>query len=277
MNKRRFQRAVLLTGFIGLLLLGGYSVWLFQVQRNQYALNRQLIAALTKQDTSQALLLVNKGADPNTPHDPPPTPSLKHFLDHLLPRSALPETENNSPTAFLIACGWTDVWSPSAPKCPESPQLVQAMLVHHANINTTNDDRRTALHWAVWSDYRQTASVLLEHGASVNAVDVGRWTPLMAACTTESPEMVRLLLDHKAVVNLQDEIGQTGLYMAVFHLLTYHPGSDDRATTDTIRQLIAHKADTDLPDQYGNTPLHRARQWHRSGLIALLQKAGAKK
>jgi hypothetical protein len=84
MNKRNFQRSGLLAGLIGLLLaIGGFGAWLFHSQRHQYIIDRQLITSLMKRDTSQALLLVQKGADPNTQFDPPPVPSLTHLWDYL--------------------------------------------------------------------------------------------------------------------------------------------------------------------------------------------------
>src|ERR1700683_3258649 len=103
MNKRRFRYSVLLTGFISLLLVGGYGQWLLQSQRHQYALDRQLIAALLKSDSQQALILVNSGANPNTRRVPLPPPSLGQLWNYLLHRSALPT--NDSATAFVIACG----------------------------------------------------------------------------------------------------------------------------------------------------------------------------
>lgn len=70
MNKRRFRNAVFLAGFLDLLLVGDSGYWLFQLQRHQYALDRQLISASVKHDNQKALALVNLGADPNTPYKP---------------------------------------------------------------------------------------------------------------------------------------------------------------------------------------------------------------
>ena len=116
MNKRRRYRAVLVLGTVGLLLTVACGLWL-RSDRRQEALNRQLIAALVKgdlppqfhyqYDDREALALVDAGADPNTPLVPSPAPSLRQLWNYVIHRSPLPA--NDSPSAFLIACGarWT--------------------------------------------------------------------------------------------------------------------------------------------------------------------------
>ena len=102
-------RSLLGFALILVLLLSGMGLWLHKEQK-QYALNRQLIEALTHFDTNQALALVKAGADPNTRLDPPPAPSLQLLLDQLLHRTPL---VNKSSTALLLACGVT--WLPPSP------------------------------------------------------------------------------------------------------------------------------------------------------------------
>src|SRR5436305_1771341 len=53
----------------------------FRAQRRQYALNRQLIAALKQENDRRALVLVSAGADPNTRYEPTPVPSLPEFIN----------------------------------------------------------------------------------------------------------------------------------------------------------------------------------------------------
>src|SRR5689334_4539956 len=81
-----------------LILLAGVvlacGLWL-RAERRQYALNRQLIAALVKGDSKQALALVNAGADPNTRVKPSPMPTLLQSVKLLLYRS---QPDNDSLT-----------------------------------------------------------------------------------------------------------------------------------------------------------------------------------
>jgi len=215
MNKRRFQRAVLLTGFIGLLLVGGYGLWLFQTQRHQYALNRQLIAALRQGNHQQALVLVKSGADPNTPERPIPPPTIRQLWNHLFHRSPLPT--NDSPTAFLIACG--ESWTIDE----DDPQLVQTMLQHGAQKNAMSGGW-TPLIRSVFADRSKTVEVLLQSGVDVNAQERNGYTALVYSLmlgSTRQPSdysrdanIVHQLLSHGANRNLPDRYGVTPLQEA---------------------------------------------------------------
>ena len=101
-DMKRRRSLLLLFVLSALLLIAAGGLWLRQAKR-QYALNRQLIDALVHGDFKQALALVNAGADPNTRSTPPPAPTFKLLLHQLLHRSPVPV--NNSPTAFIMACG----------------------------------------------------------------------------------------------------------------------------------------------------------------------------
>jgi len=273
MNKRRFRRAVFLTGFVGLLLVGGYGLWLFQAQRNQYALDRQLIAALVKSDIVQGLALVKDGADPNAPHSPPPAPTLQRLFDFLFRRSSL--LRNDSPTAILIACG--DHWGEGEATLGnfrDAPQLVQTMLEHGANIETKDQEARKPLLLAIEDDKPQTVRVLLEHGADTNTKSKNGETPLQAACLARSSEYVRVLLEHGANANALDDNGTSVLCFAV---MCFDPSPDAIETKDIILHLLKHGADPNLSTKGVNTALELAQSMQRPDLVALLRKTGAKR
>jgi hypothetical protein len=177
----RRRRSTLVT----LLLLTGMIVsaglWL-RAERRQFALDRELIAALAKNDAQKALVLVNSGADPNTPYNPLPPPSLRQLWNYMLHRSPLPTTD--SPTAFCIVCGacWVDEsGSVKAMVGAENPQLVQSML---------------------------------QHGVKPNMHDTTGWTPLLYAVFFNHPKTVDLLLDHAADPNLPARDGTMALHVA---------------------------------------------------------------
>ena len=235
MNKRRFQRAVLLTGALTLLFVGVYGLWLFQAQRYQYALNDQLIAALVRRDTTQALLLVHAGANPNTPYVTPVPLSLRQLWDSLFHRSALPVNQN--PSVFLMVCGasWRDDDYPR----PDAPQLAQAMLQHGAHLNAKDGSGETPLMCAAQSNYPQTLDVLLGYGADINGKDEAGFTPLMEAAANDASDTVNLLLERGADVNSKNRSGETALFWAVRN-------SAPPNIKDVILQLIKHGADPDL-------------------------------
>src|SRR5579863_9697761 len=103
----RRKRAAQIMLFLLICLFVSTGLWL-RAERRQYALNRQLIAALVKGDNQRALALVNAGADPNMRYKPIPAPSLLQLVRQLLHRS--PPPINGSPTTLSIACGapWND-------------------------------------------------------------------------------------------------------------------------------------------------------------------------
>jgi hypothetical protein len=213
MNKRRRYRAVLVLGTVGLLLTVACGLWV-RSERRQEALDRQLIAALVKQDTAQALGLVNAGADPNTLCEPLPPPSFLQLWNSLLYHAPLPVNGGN--TAFCLACGSPlpgggDIIG----MVRDSPELVRSMIQHGAHLNTHGDIGFTPLMWAACSDHPQTISVLLDNGAEINAVDKAGDTALMrVASQRTSPRTMTLLLHHGANLNLSNKDGETALRLA---------------------------------------------------------------
>src|SRR5579871_5569409 len=101
MIRQRLRPFVLLTVLLLVtLVISGLGLWLRSAKR-QYALNRQLIAALIHHDDQKALTLVEAGADPNACYKPSSAPSLLKLVKQVLH----PSLASNSPTAFMIACG----------------------------------------------------------------------------------------------------------------------------------------------------------------------------
>jgi len=241
MNKLRLYRAVLLLGTVCLLITGGGGLWLRSVRR-QDALNRQLIAALVKQDAKQALVLVNAGADPNTPFDPPSPPTLTQLWNHLVHRTVLPRSVG----AFHMACGSfvsSDVDHVLPGMSTDEPHLVETML---------------------------------QHGAQKNAKDGLGWTPLFWSCMLGYPKTVDVLLKYGVDVNAQDSNGYTVLTWAIFVSPVNDPSQESK-NANLVRKLLAHRADPNLRNQLGQTPLQLAHDSGRGDLEALLKQAGAKK
>jgi ankyrin repeat protein len=246
MNQRRRYRTVLVVGAVFLLIVGACGLWLHSARR-QEALNRQLIAALVRGDAKQALVLVNAGADPNTPVEPLPAASLGQLWNTLVRRSPIPV--NHSPTALLIACGAS--WSKHVRyrsgllrvayggNTSDPVQLVEAMLRHGANAEAKDTNGMTPVMWATRQQNTKSLDALLKHGVNVNAIsDFGEW-PLSYAMSSSD--------------------------------------SSTDAAKNIILRLLAHGADPNMSDEYGNTPLQFAQQKDCPDFVALLKQAGAKK
>jgi ankyrin repeat protein len=189
---------------------------LWQSHQRQEALNRQLITALVNQDPKQALALVNAGADPNTPFQPPSPPSLKQLWNHLVHHTALPRKDTRS--ALFLACGAISFNE------PDDPQLVETMLQHGAQKNAKDGYGGTPLLWSIVAMRPKTVEILLNYGVDVNAHDSTAGTALcwviMLANRAYLPEqskdanLVRKLLAHGADPNLPDRNGKTPLQIA---------------------------------------------------------------
>lgn len=262
------RRALLLSITVVLALCAACGVWLHR-ERQQYALNRQLIAALERFDTTAALALVNAGADPNTQERATPAPSLKLLCNRLLHRSSF--ADNDSPTAFHLACStyWI-IHGSFGPvgAFPESLPLLRAMLAHGADLRATTDHRQNALHIAAYVGRWHTMELLLQQGADVNAKSDDNLTPLLWAAESEDAHSIRLLLARGANPNAQDTGGKTALHRAVRPLFA---SNMQTAATSMVLELLAHGADPDLPDRNGETPLMLAQKIKRLDLVALLK------
>lgn len=91
---------------------------------------------------------------------------------------------------------------------------LQRLLKQRADVNVTEGDGSTALHWAAYRDDLDAADLLLTVGAKVNAANDLGATPLWAAAMNGSDAMVRRLLQAGADPNLALAAGETPLMVA---------------------------------------------------------------
>jgi ankyrin repeat protein len=146
-------------------------------------------------------------------------------------------------------------------------EAVRALLKDGADVNTTQADGMTALHWAAQKGDVELANVLLyasanvkattriggytplliaskngdaamigaltKAGADPNATTVNGTTPLMLASASGKPAAVTTLLERGAAVNARESVkGETALTFAAAF-----------GRADVIRVLVAHGAD----------------------------------
>ena len=149
-------------------------------------------------------------------------------------------------------------------------EAVRALLKDGADVNTTQADGMTALHWAAQKGDVELAKVLLyasanlkattriggytplliaskngdalmidtltEAGADSNAPTMNGTTPLMLAAAAGKPAAVKALIDHGAIVNAKESVkGETALTFAAA-----------LGRADVIRVLTAHGADVKM-------------------------------
>jgi len=126
---------------------------------------------------------------------------------------------------------------------------VSRMLSSGADVNSTDQGGRTALHYVAADGRVELGILLIAAGADVNARDKKGWTPLHAAAREYRVDIARLLLDHGAFVDPQDTYGNTPLSKAVYY-------SGERG--DMIGLLLSYKADRHLKNYYSVSPLSLA-------------------
>jgi hypothetical protein len=216
-----------------LFVVGGLYLACFlwvRAEQRKYTLSRQLIEALKKEDTKQAVTLVEAGADPNTSLYPPPKPSLDGVLKELLHRSSpsANDSSDNGPTALLMACGacWftergflTKMNSDDRHMAP----VVEAMLLHGANANATGERGWTVLSLAATNGYTNIMLLLLQHGAAIDVQDGDGLTALRSAVDTQQCKAIKLLLQYHANVNVKDKNAVTPLGIALRDSRLYNP------------------------------------------------------
>ena len=215
---------------------------------------------------------------------------------------------------LLTACGLLAGSVPSgAAAADEAPLIaavkaedsgaVSALLDGGADVNATQPDGATALHWAAFRDHHEIASRLIAAGADVNAANelgaTALWlaadngsatmverllaagarpdmalpegeTPVMTASRTGNADAVTLLFAAGADVNVaEDTRGQTALMWAVAQghhavVAALIEHGADVAARSRLRSRLMH-ADATNASQYD-----QGVTWHRGGFTPLL-------
>ena len=175
---------------------------------------------------------------------------------------------------------------------------VRALIGQRADVNAPQPDGMTALHWVVYQDDLDLATLLVRAGANVKAASRYGVTPLSLACTNGSGPIVELLLKAGADPNAALPGGETPLMTAartgarsvVTALLSHGAradAKDDRRGQSAlmwaaaeghaaiVEDLIAAGADFRTRLASGFTPLLFAVREGRLDVVRVLLKAGA--
>jgi uncharacterized protein len=143
-------------------------------------------------------------------------------------------------------------------------ETLRALLQKKADVNATEGDGATALHWASYRDDVESARMLLRAGAKVNAANDLGATPLWAACQNGGEQMVRLLLDAGANPNAALLLGETPLMVAA-----------RAGKTAVVELLIAKDANINAHAARGQTALMWAVAQKHPDVVKVLLAHGA--
>ena len=143
---------------------------------------------------------------------------------------------------------------------------VQEFVSKGTPVDSTVDDKSTALMWAAFNGHTAVAAYLLEQGATADAKDSNGRTALLYASSGPYPETVGLLLRNGADVNIQGKTeGFTALMMAA-----------SEGYIDVARVLLLNGAAVDTIDRDGDTAKKFAREKGHTEMLKLLESQPVK-
>jgi ankyrin repeat protein len=142
---------------------------------------------------------------------------------------------------------------------------INTLLDRGADVNATEADGATALHWAAQLDDLETVELLLDAGASAAAANRFAVTPLELAANNGSAEIAARLLASGADPNARSREGQTPLMSAALS-----------GRVAALETLLAHGAEVDAAEAFrGQTALMLAAGEGNVDAMRVLIAAGA--
>jgi ankyrin repeat protein len=142
---------------------------------------------------------------------------------------------------------------------------IRTLLHQRVDVNESQVDGMTALHWAAYRDDLDTAELLVRAGANVKAANRYGVTPLSLACTNGNTAMVDMLLQAGADPNTTLPGGETALMTA-----------SRVGTLASVKALLSRGANVHgKDDRRGQTALMWAAAEGHAAVVEELIKAGA--
>jgi ankyrin repeat protein len=145
---------------------------------------------------------------------------------------------------------------------------VRALVERKADINATEVDGTSALHWAVRAGDMATTELLIRAGARVDAVNRYGVTPLSLAARTGRGDLVGLLLTSGASVKTAETTlpeGQTLVMLAA-----------QTGSVDAVKRLVTAGSNVNAREtRTGTTALVWAASGNRADAVRALAEAGA--
>ncbi len=142
--------------------------------------------------------------------------------------------------------------------------VLRTLLTSGADVNATQVDGTTALHWAAYHDDADTAALLVKGGANVNVTNRYGVPPLALASTNGNAAVVKLLLEAGADANATMKGGETVLMMAA-----------RSGNVDAVKALLVRGARHDARERSGQTALMWAAAEGHAAVVRTLLEAGA--
>jgi ankyrin repeat protein len=142
---------------------------------------------------------------------------------------------------------------------------VRRLIQSGADVNATQADGATALHWAAYHGDASLASLLLDAGADVAAANRNGSTPMWLAASRGDAAVIKALLDKGADADEELPLGRRPLMLAA------RSGNEE-----AVRALLAKGADPNAKESArGTTALMQAADQGHADVVKLLIEQGA--
>jgi ankyrin repeat protein len=145
------------------------------------------------------------------------------------------------------------------------PVRVRALIEKRVDVNATQSDGTTPLHWAVDREQTEIVQMLIRAGANVKAANRYGATPLWLASVNGSAKTLAMLLEAGADASSANGDGETALMAAA-----------RTGTVDAVNLLLARGADPNTTEGWrGQTALMWAAAEGHDAVIRVLIARGA--
>lgn len=141
-------------------------------------------------------------------------------------------------------------------------EIVRLLLIRGVHVNSVDEHRKTALHYAAEYGETEICQLLLSCGADPAIIDYGNNTPLHLAVYNSRVDTVRALLSFEAVrktINALTEDDHTALTLAA-----------QCAPAEIVEMLLVNTADYRVCNFAGDTPLLLTSIKARADVMRLL-------
>lgn len=186
---------------------------------------------------------------------------------------------NTAPSVLLLALGSFGVVSNVTTMAVEKVDVelveavkqqdlatVRTLVSDGADVNATQPDGATAMHWAAFREDRELVKVLLDAGAEVNVPNELGATPLWVAAISGNADIVTQLLDAGADPNRALPEGETPIMTA-----------SRSGNVDAVRALLTRGADVNQAESSrGQTALMWATAQRHPAVVKALIDHGAR-
>ena len=174
-----------------------------------------------------------------------------------------------SPWALVLALACTGTARAQSPLVDAvrtgNAAQVRALIDKRVDVNATQQDGTTPLHWAVDRDRPDIVQMLIRAGANVKAANRYGATPLWLASVNGNPKTIAMLLEGGADAGSANSDGETALMVAA-----------RTGQTDAVNLLLARGADPNGKEGWrGQTALMWAAAEGHAAVIDLLVVRGA--